>query len=81
MAAEENEKPSKEEPPEAANTRPERVRFQDDVDVEAGGPGPSATRPTLHRNISRGSLSIHSVRSNTGAVDPSTALPIQYRTL
>ncbi|KAK3328077.1 hypothetical protein B0T19DRAFT_182658 [Cercophora scortea] len=55
----------------------DRIRWQDD-DVEAG-PGPSAAgRPGLRRNRSHGSLSIHSV---AGSIDPSAALPIQYRTV
>ena len=39
-----------------------------------------AARPGLQRSRSRGSMSIHSVRSNSG-VDPAAALPIQYRTV
>ncbi|KAK1753292.1 hypothetical protein QBC47DRAFT_431753 [Echria macrotheca] len=49
------------------------ISWQDDVEAARGrGPGPilSHTR----------SLSIHSVRSNSG-VNPSAALPIQYRTV
>lgn len=81
MGVPETEEPSKEEPPEAGRRPPERVRWQDDVDVEAARPGAPTGRPSLHRNISQGSLSIHSVHSNSGAIDPSAALPIQYRTL
>lgn len=81
MDVQETEEPSKDEPPEK-NPRADRVRFHDDADIEAGRGGPAITvRPSLHRSISRGSLSIHSVNSNTGAIDPSAALPIQYRTL
>lgn len=59
-----------------------RIRWQDN-DVEAGR---SASRPVqgpgLERTRSHGSMSIRSVRSNTGGgVDPSAALPIQYRTV
>jgi len=81
MGVPETEEPSKDEPPEASPRPPGGVRWHDDVDVEAARPGPSADRPALHRNISQGSLSIHSVRSTSGAIDPSAALPIQYRTL
>jgi hypothetical protein len=57
----------------------DRIRFQD-ADVEAGEGGPSA-RPNLRRH--RSSISIHSIHSavSVNTVDPSTALPIQYRTL
>ncbi|KAK4645784.1 hypothetical protein QC761_204620 [Podospora bellae-mahoneyi] len=59
-----------------------RIRWQDN-DVEAGR---SASRPVqgpgLERTRSHGSMSIRSVHSNTGGgVDPSAALPIQYRTV
>lgn len=64
--AQENEKPSKQEPPEAASTHPERFRFQDDIDIGTRSPAPSTAGPSLHRNISRGSLSIHSGGSNAG---------------
>ena len=45
-----------------------------------GQQGQTVTRPTLQRARSRGSMSIHSLRSNSG-VDPAAALPIQYRTV
>ncbi len=45
-----------------------------------GQPGQTTTRPGLQRTRSRGSMSIHSIRSNAG-VDPAAALPIQYRTV
>ncbi len=47
---------------------------------QQGQQGQPTTRPGLQRSRSRGSLSIHSVRSNSG-VDPAAALPIQYRTV
>ncbi|KAK3359504.1 hypothetical protein B0T25DRAFT_447450 [Lasiosphaeria hispida] len=58
---------------------PDRIRWKDD-DVEAGLPGHHGGPPALARTQSYGSLSIHSVRSNSG-IDPSAALPIQYRTI
>ncbi|KAM7210066.1 hypothetical protein V8F06_014554 [Rhypophila decipiens] len=79
MTAQEIEEPAQDEPPEQTS-RPDRVRFRD-VDVEAGRAGALTARPSLHRNVSHGSLSIRSIHSNTGAIDPSAALPIQYRTL
>lgn len=81
MGAPETEEPSKEEPPEKSSRAPERVHWRDDVDVEAARPGPATGGPSLHRHISHGSLSIHSVHSTSGAIDPAAALPIQYRTL
>ena len=53
------------------------VRWRD-VDIEAGGSGRPLRR---NRSRSRGSLSIHSVHSNVGSVDPSAVLPITYRTM
>jgi len=58
----------------------DRIRWRPD-DVELGNPGGTSALPGLGRTRSHGSLSIHSVRSNTGAADPSAALPIQYRTV
>ncbi|KAL8377456.1 hypothetical protein RB595_008237 [Gaeumannomyces hyphopodioides] len=49
------------------------------ADEEAGhGQG---GRPPLRRAHSRGSMSIHSAHSRAGSIDPSAAIPIQYRTL
>jgi sodium/potassium-transporting ATPase subunit alpha len=45
------------------------------VDVEAG----ARPQPTLHRSNSQ--ISIHSTHSWRGSIDPSNALPIQYRTV
>ncbi|KAH8805724.1 hypothetical protein F5884DRAFT_755285 [Xylogone sp. PMI_703] len=50
-----------------------RVQWSD-VDPEA-----ATSRLQIHRSNS--SLSIHSVQSRRGHIDPSNALPIQYRTL
>jgi sodium/potassium-transporting ATPase subunit alpha len=47
-----------------------------DVDVEAANSRP---RPTLQRSNSN--ISIHSVHSRRGSIDPASALPIQYRTV
>jgi len=47
-----------------------------DVDVEAAGSRP---RPSLHRTNSN--ISINSVHSRRGSIDPASALPIQYRTV
>ncbi|TVY18566.1 Sodium/potassium-transporting ATPase subunit alpha [Lachnellula arida] len=47
-----------------------------DVDVEAGDARP---RQSLHRSNSN--MSINSVHSRRGSIDPSSALPIQYRTV
>lgn len=46
------------------------------TDVEAAGPRP---RPELHRSNSN--ISIHSMHSRRGSIDPASALPIQYRTV
>lgn len=45
------------------------------VDVESG----TGSRPTLQRSNSQ--ISIHSTHSRRGSIDPSNALPIQYRTV
>jgi sodium/potassium-transporting ATPase subunit alpha len=45
------------------------------VDVESG----ARPRPTLHRSNSN--ISINSIHSRRGSVDPASALPIQYRTV
>ena len=58
--------------PVAVFAVPDRIRWERD-DEEAG----EASRPTLRRGRS---LSISSMRSNA-PIDPSAALPIQYRTL
>jgi hypothetical protein len=66
---------------------PKMVEFEDekqnasrvqwtDVDVEAAESRP---RPALHRSNSN--LSIHSIHSRRGSIDPASALPIQYRTV
>ena len=47
-----------------------------DVDVEAGDSRP---RQSLHRSNSN--ISINSMRSRRGSIDPASALPIQYRTV
>ena len=52
----------------------ERVRWEDE---EAARP---SRAPALRRTHSAGSMSITSVRANR-EVDPSIALPIQYRTV
>lgn len=46
------------------------------MDIEAAGSRP---RPSLHRSNSN--LSIHSMHSRRGSIDPASALPIQYRTV
>lgn len=47
-----------------------------DADVEADLTRP---RPTLHRSNSN--ISINSIHSRRGSIDPASALPIQYRTV
>lgn len=46
------------------------------TDVEAAE---ERTRPVLHRSNSN--ISINSVHSRRGSIDPASALPIQYRTV
>ncbi|KAF4633510.1 hypothetical protein G7Y89_g4608 [Cudoniella acicularis] len=46
------------------------------ADVEATG---ARSRPTLHRTNSN--ISINSMHSRRGSIDPASALPIQYRTV
>ncbi|KAK4191344.1 hypothetical protein QBC35DRAFT_375986 [Podospora australis] len=62
-----------------------RIRWDDGiVDVEAGVSNRQTDRSSggLQRTRSHGSMSIRSIHSNTGgAIDPSAALPIQYRTI
>lgn len=62
---------------QSSSPKTSRVRWQSD-DLERGSKTPAP--PALNRTHSHGSLSIHSIRSNTGA-DPAAALPIQYRTI
>jgi sodium/potassium-transporting ATPase subunit alpha len=66
-------------PAPTASSR-DRVRWRRD-DVELGTPSGTSELPAMGRTRSHGSMSIHSLRSNTGGVDPCAALPIQYRTL
>ncbi|KAK0636109.1 hypothetical protein B0T17DRAFT_482038 [Bombardia bombarda] len=81
MGYPETESPIVSQPsPSRPVTAHDRVRWQND-DVEATPSGRQTGRPGLRRNGSRDSLSIHSIRSNTGQIDPSAALPIQYRTI
>jgi sodium/potassium-transporting ATPase subunit alpha len=62
---------------EFEDEKPSASRIQwEDVDVEAAGPRP---RPPLHRSDSN--ISIHSLHSRRGSIDPASALPIQYRTV
>ncbi|KAK4222517.1 hypothetical protein QBC38DRAFT_80396 [Podospora fimiseda] len=62
--------------------RADRIRWQD-ADLETGQSTQQQSRSvTLERTRSRGSMSIRNIHSNAaGAIDPSAALPIQYRTL
>jgi sodium/potassium-transporting ATPase subunit alpha len=54
-----------------------RIQWTDaDADVEADLARP---RPTLHRSNSN--ISINSMHSRRGSIDPASALPIQYRTV
>ncbi|CAG8960687.1 hypothetical protein HYFRA_00013455 [Hymenoscyphus fraxineus] len=52
-----------------------RIHFIPDADVEAAG----TRRPVLHRSNSN--ISINSVHSRRGSIDPASVLPIQYRTV
>ncbi|KAL2135335.1 hypothetical protein VTI74DRAFT_8988 [Chaetomium olivicolor] len=61
----------------ASSTQGLRWRLED---LEGQQSQPTTASPGLTRARSRGSMSIHSVRSNSG-VDPAAALPIQYRTV
>jgi sodium/potassium-transporting ATPase subunit alpha len=58
---------------EEAPSKAPRIQWTD-ADVEVGG-----RRPSLHRSVSNGSLSI--AQSGRGSIDPASALPIQYRTV
>ena len=61
---------------EFGNEKRKASRIQwTDADVEAA----ERPRPTLHRSNSN--ISIHSVHSRRGSIDPGSALPIQYRTV
>jgi sodium/potassium-transporting ATPase subunit alpha len=54
-----------------------RIQWTDaDADVKADLARP---RPTLHRSNSN--ISINSMHSRRGSIDPASALPIQYRTV
>lgn len=58
-----------------AKPRPgDRLQWQDEETA-------TKSRPRIRRGLSQGSLSVHSVNSTSGPIDPSAALPIQYRTL
>lgn len=57
---------------EDTKQQPTKIQWTD-VDIEASGP---------HRLRRRDSnISIHSVHSRRGSIDPASALPIQYRTI
>jgi sodium/potassium-transporting ATPase subunit alpha len=65
---------------EFADEKQPRSRIQwTDVDLEAVGDRPQATLGPLQRTNSN--LSIHSMHSRRGSIDPASALPIQYRTI
>jgi hypothetical protein len=53
---------------------PQHIRYADESFSR-----PETSRPSLHRNASNSSLSIHSVHSRVAA--PEAVLPIAYRTL
>ena len=55
--------------------RASRIQW-DNVDTEAADARP---RPNLHRSSSN--ISINSIHSRRGSIDPASALPIQYRTV
>ena len=57
------------------NEKQKASRIQWTEDVEAAGSRPQP----LHRSNSN--LSIHSMHSRRGSIDPASALPIQYRTV
>lgn len=59
--------------PDLKQSVTDRIRWQDDAEA-------SRLSRDLRRTRSIGSMSIHSVRSRR-EVDPSIALPIQYRTV
>ena len=62
------------DPDESAAKSRAAIQWQDEEAAPKG-------RPRLRRGLSQGSLSIHSVNSASARIDPSAALPIQYRTL
>ncbi|EPE34198.1 Calcium ATPase, transmembrane M [Glarea lozoyensis ATCC 20868] len=65
---------------EFAGEKQPRSRIQwTDVDLEAAGDRPQATPDPLQRTNSN--ISIHSMHSRRGSIDPASALPIQYRTI
>ncbi|KAK3984747.1 hypothetical protein QBC44DRAFT_336401 [Cladorrhinum sp. PSN332] len=67
--------------PEEKPRAPDRIRWRD-ADVETGQSTQQSRGLALQRTRSHGSMSIRSIRSNAGGgIDPSAALPIQYRTL
>ena len=41
----------------------------------------TSRNPVMRRQTSNSQLSIHSVHSRRGSIDPGTMLPIQYRTV
>ncbi len=59
------------------------TEFRWEADEEAGqtGQGAQQRRVRLTRAVSSSSLSIHSVRSRANPIDPSTTLPIHYRSV
>ena len=56
---------------EDTKQQPSKIQWNDD-DVESGA------RPLRRRDSN---LSIHSIHSRRGSIDPASALPIQYRTI
>ena len=59
---------------EEEREKPSRIQWTD-VDVEAA----QRPRPSLHRSNSN--ISINSMHSRRGSIDPASVLPIQYRTV
>jgi len=62
---------------EGENQKPSRIQWTD-VDLE-NGERPQRAQMNLHRSNS--SMSINSMHSRRGSIDPASALPIQYRTV
>ncbi len=68
---------AKAEPTAAAAVAGDRIRWEADEEAATS----NVPRPLRRRTASVGSLSIHSIPSVHGPVDPAAELPIQYRTV
>jgi sodium/potassium-transporting ATPase subunit alpha len=61
---------------EGEKQKPSRIQWTD-ADLENG----ESPQPQMNLHRSNSSMSINSMHSRRGSIDPASALPIQYRTV